>query len=156
MCEQKEEEIKGSYYLIFLIAYVVVTVCITIISTFRLLAISRRQSKAIAAIGKVTSKTANSLGGSKVTDLQGTNASATNADCRGTGDYDQDTAHSKQKSLLDHLSLERCRLCLLDASHHLLRAGLWWCYGATHLKEFYDDPYHVNNMVALPGLPYHQ
>eukprot|EP00057_Strongylocentrotus_purpuratus_P008800 XP_011663274.1 PREDICTED: probable G-protein coupled receptor 21 [Strongylocentrotus purpuratus] len=80
MCEQKEKEIKGSYYLIFLIAYVVVTVCITIVSTVRLLAISRRQSKAIAAIGKITSKSATSSGGTEVSDLKGTNASVTNVD----------------------------------------------------------------------------
>eukprot|EP00057_Strongylocentrotus_purpuratus_P008799 XP_011663273.1 PREDICTED: uncharacterized protein LOC105437867 [Strongylocentrotus purpuratus] len=83
MCVQREKEIKGSYYLIFLIAYVVVAVCITIVSTVKLLAISRRQSNAIPAIGEVTSKTPTISGGLKVTDLQSTNTSVIIADCRG-------------------------------------------------------------------------
>nr|XP_054769226.1 rhodopsin, GQ-coupled-like [Lytechinus pictus] len=85
-CMQNEDGTKGSYYLIFLIAYVVLGAGVTIISTVRLLGISRRQSKAIAGFRKHTGNVVSSSGGTKVTgqSIQTVNTSASNSNSDGS------------------------------------------------------------------------
>ncbi|XP_054769225.2 alpha-1A adrenergic receptor-like [Lytechinus pictus] len=87
LCSQDEEKVKGSYYLMFLIAYVILVAGITITSTVRLLCISRRQSKAIAGFQEHTFKGASSSSGeTHVThqSLQTVNTSAANSKSDGS------------------------------------------------------------------------